>query len=62
VNKPVIAPNIGWCWEFPVIKYSSFEELESIISKLASPCITWEDSARELVSILEKSFQKKCRE
>lgn len=59
VNKPVIAPNIGWCWEFPVIKYSSFEELESIISKLASPSMSWEDSARELVSILEKSLQKK---
>ena len=55
-RKPVIAPDVGWCWEFPVIKYDSTENLYEIINKLATPTITWEESARELLNILEKEY------
>lgn len=36
---PVIAPNVGWCWEFPVIHYErgSWESLHSVIEKLCCP-------------------------
>ena len=59
LNKPIIAPDVGWCWDFPVVKYSSYNELVSIISKLASPIKSWKDSANELVKILEEAYEGK---
>ena len=58
LNKPVIAPDVGWCWDFPVVKYSSVDELETIISKLASPIISWEESSKEVYSILVECFNR----
>ncbi len=59
LNKPIIAPDVGWCWDFPVIKYSSIEELKRIVSSLGSPIIPWEDSSKELVNILKEAYIKK---
>ena len=35
--KPIIAPNVGYCWEYPCIPYSTKAELLEIISKLVLP-------------------------
>lgn len=39
---PVIAPDVGWCWEFPVIRYEcgSWPSLLSVLAGLTSPP-TW---------------------
>lgn len=45
-NTPVIAPDVGWCWEFPVIQYErgSWQSLESVLQGLTvTP--TWENWA-----------------
>lgn len=41
---PVIAPDVGHCWEFPVIKYKrgSWESLKKVLDKLTYPP-TWQD-------------------
>lgn len=39
---PVIAPDVGWCWEFPVIRYAcgSWPSLRAVLQGLTSPP-TW---------------------
>jgi glycosyltransferase involved in cell wall biosynthesis len=41
---PVIAPDVGWCWEYPVIRYmkGSWKNLYEVLSKLTKPP-TWKD-------------------
>ena len=34
---PVIAPNVGWCWDWPVIRYSSLKDLLLIVHRLIVP-------------------------
>jgi len=33
-HKPVIAPDVGYCWEWPVLRYTGFDELRSIVTRL----------------------------
>ena len=42
-RKPVIAPDIGWCWEFPVIRYErgSPRSLRRVLRALDDPP-TWD--------------------
>lgn len=55
MGKPVIAPDVGWCWEYPVIKYSSLEELNTLLNKLSTP-YTWEQSSRDLYNKLKELY------
>lgn len=55
---PVIAPDVGWCWEFPVLRYErgSWDSLRDVLEKLTQPP-TWPGwvSGHELLfSLLEK--------
>lgn len=35
MKKPVIAPDVGWCWDYPVIRYKDKEDLfVNIIEKM----------------------------
>ena len=59
MGVPVIAPNVGWCWEFPVIKYSSSKELYKIINTLCSFVNVeevWAKSSNELQKILQNIY------
>jgi hypothetical protein len=40
---PVIAPDVGWCWEFPVIRYAcgDWSSLDAVLRGLTRPP-TWE--------------------
>lgn len=54
---PVIAPDVGWCWEMPVIRYErgSWDSLRAVLHGLTRPP-TWDDWAeghRRLFSELE---------
>ena len=62
MGVPVIAPDVGWCWEFPVIRYSNKQELFDVIHKLSSFVNVnkvWEDSSKELFYIFEGVYNKK---
>jgi hypothetical protein len=59
-HVPVIAPDVGWCWEFPVIRYErgSWESLRAVLEGLSRPP-TWAEWAerhrRLFVRLLEKA-------
>jgi len=40
---PVIAPNVGWCWEFPVLRYAvgEYSSLRQVLEQLTAPP-SWE--------------------
>src|SRR5690606_39147913 len=44
LGTPVIAPDVGWCWEYPVIRYEkgNWESLRSVLRGLSAPQ-TWEE-------------------
>lgn len=46
-GTPVIAPDVGWCWEFPVIRYQigNWESLEKVLNQLQVKNYTWENYA-----------------
>jgi glycosyltransferase involved in cell wall biosynthesis len=48
---PVIAPNVGWCWEYPVIRYErAWEALEPVLRGLArvDTWVEWAEAHRRL--------------
>lgn len=52
-GKPVIAPDVGFCWDWPVIRYDGTTEgLASIVRKLRFPLDPWAAASRELEAIL----------
>lgn len=51
MGKPVIAPDVGWCWEYPVIQYENKQHLLDIVWDLApTRRDEWADLARDLLS------------
>jgi len=50
--KPVIAPNVGYCWEYPVLRYSTKEELLNIIRGLVTPQDVWKRAARIIHEVI----------
>lgn len=62
MGVPIIAPNVGWCWEYPVIRYSSHEELFNIISSLCSFVDVdkvWNESSNKLLDVFKKLYKIK---
>ncbi len=60
LGVPVIAPNVGWCWEYPVIKYDCYEDLYILKNQLYSFVDVnriWENSSKELKNIFEKLYK-----
>ena len=51
MHKPVIAPDVGFCWEYPVIRYTGFDQLVTVLNKLTIPTDSWEQAAKEIESI-----------
>lgn len=50
-GKPVIAPDVGWSWDYPVIRYEGYEGLLNVVRKL-TPKDETKDAARALYSAL----------
>ncbi len=52
---PVIAPDVGWCWEFPVIRYErgSWNSLRDVLEGLAQPP-TWKDWAAKHRALFQR--------
>lgn len=59
-RTPVIAPDVGWCWELPVIRYErgSWPSLSSVLTRLTTRD-TWKDwvdaHARLFAQITERA-------
>lgn len=48
MNKPVIAPDVGWCWEYPVIRYTNEIDLKSIFEKLCFKDNIWQVEVQKI--------------
>ena len=56
MGTPIIAPDVGWCWEYPVIKYKDLKDLINIIDTLSSQLNTekvWKESSKNLLEIFK---------
>lgn len=51
---PVIAPNVGYCWEFSCIRYRTKDELLSIVKGLVIPRDGWKQTAQHIMAIHER--------
>jgi hypothetical protein len=56
MRKPVIAPDVGWCWEYPVVRYRSTSELIKILNKLSFQDNAWELSVGDCLNEIEKIY------
>ena len=45
---PVIAPDVGYCWDFPVLRYRTKEEMLDIVRRLVIPRNAWEETAQQV--------------
>jgi len=54
MGVPVIAPDIGWCWQYPCIKYerNSLKSLKKVLLGLNTKR-TWQDVAEDYRKFLE---------
>jgi len=48
---PVIAPNVGYSWDFPVLRYRTKEELLGIVRDLVIPRGAWKKTARHVSDV-----------
>ena len=55
--KPVIAPNVGYCWDYPVLRYSTKEELLDIVQRLVIPRDIWKRAASIVLEVLGRLSQ-----
>lgn len=50
---PVIAPNVGYCWDFSVLRYRTKEELLTIVRGLVIPRDGWRQTAQHVMAVHE---------
>tara|TARA_B100000401_G_scaffold139408_1_gene92482 strand:- start:10790 stop:11533 length:744 start_codon:yes stop_codon:yes gene_type:complete len=62
MNKPVIAPDVGWCWEYPVIKYNNHTDLINIFRKMHFPCSSWSSRVNNITEEIYIKYKKKYPE
>lgn len=58
MNKPVIAPDVGWCWEYPVIRYNNEDALKSIIKKISFAPDLWSERVSEVTKKINNKFNE----
>lgn len=58
-GKPIIAPDVGWCWDFPVIRYTCLQDLTCKIKQLITPENCWELSGQETYKLMKRLYEAK---
>ena len=51
---PVIAPDVGYAWDFPVLRYGTKEELLKIVRDLVIPPNGWKQTAQHVAEVHER--------
>lgn len=57
MKKPVIAPDVGWCWEYPCIKYNNENDLLEIFKNLNFDKDIWKNKVLDLKRNIEKKYE-----
>ena len=55
MGVPVIAPDVGWCWEYPVIRYkrNDYKSLLATCRRLSKPP-TWDDWRKRHIAFFNR--------
>lgn len=59
MGKPVIAPNVGFCWDYPVLRYEGEEELHRLLRRLVVPRDSWAKAGSQLEKVVSLVLQQK---
>lgn len=55
MGKPVIAPNVGFAWDYPVVRYDgSLEHLTAVVRQLVPPEDDWARQSAMLLAFFER--------
>ena len=57
MGKPVIAPDVGWCWDYPVIRYAGIEAFSYILKGLVVREIDQESA--QIRRVIDKALSTK---
>lgn len=62
MNKPVIAPDVGWCWDYPVIKYRDELDLIEIFKNIHFPEDAWKTRVSRVINKINTAVQNNYNE
>lgn len=52
--KPLIVPyNVGWCNDYPALRYHTYEQLENLVKKLVYKRDSWECGATQIKDLVK---------
>ena len=51
MGVPVIAPDVGWCWDYPVIRYTDYNDLKRVIAGLVPNPDCWPTVGMEVYEL-----------
>jgi hypothetical protein len=55
MGKPVIAPDVGFAWDYPVLQYDgTLADLRSVVQSLVVDRNGWDKSAKQLMEVIQK--------
>ncbi|QDU59994.1 Glycosyl transferases group 1 [Planctomycetes bacterium Pan216] len=60
MGTPVIAPDVGFAWDYPVIRYEGLPELKRIVRNLVFPFDAWERTSERLGMLFETLLERKA--
>ncbi len=60
--KPVIAPDVGFCWEYPVLRYTGLEEVMALCQKLADAADADKASIAGQCVVLKSIIERELRQ
>lgn len=50
-GTPVIAPDVGWAWDYPVLRYTSLQDLTAMIQRMTFTPHLWQNAGKALLYI-----------
>lgn len=54
MGKPVIAPDVGWCWDYPCVRYTDVEDLMRVVRGLIPPTI--EQESAQIMEVVKRWY------
>lgn len=62
LKKPVIAPDVGFAWDYPVVRYDgTWEDLRRVVAGLRLPRDGWRQCSQQLLTFLEAQLARRAR-
>lgn len=56
-GRPVIAPDVGWAWDYPCYRYEGIDDLKRLVARLAAPQDDWNAAARAIMEVVARELE-----